>query len=139
MQNDKDLLYIKEMESVCFPDEPWSVDSIKSTLQRKDVFYKLFYDETDTPIGYFIASAMFEEAELYRIAVIPSKRGKGYGKKLMELFLKSCPKNTEKVFLEVRESNAAAIGLYESFGFKLSGRRRNYYRGEDALNYLLAL
>jgi ribosomal-protein-alanine N-acetyltransferase len=37
--------------------------------------------------------------------------------------------------LEVRASNEAAIGLYESLGFVVKGRRRGYYEreGEDAL------
>jgi ribosomal-protein-alanine N-acetyltransferase len=37
--------------------------------------------------------------------------------------------------LEVRESNAAAIALYERFGFRGGGARRRYYAdsGEDAL------
>ena len=39
------------------------------------------------------------------------------------------------VYLEVRESNAAARALYESRGFEAVGRRRGYYRHpvEDAL------
>jgi ribosomal-protein-alanine N-acetyltransferase len=37
-------------------------------------------------------------------------------------------RNCEFIFLEVRESNTAALALYGSFGFKVSGRRNNYYR-----------
>ena len=38
-------------------------------------------------------------------------------------------------FLEVRPTNAEALGLYESFGFRVIGRRKGYYfdTGEDAL------
>ena len=41
----------------------------------------------------------------------------------------------EKVFLEVRASNEAALGLYRRFGFSEAGRRANYYERprEDAL------
>jgi len=43
----------------------------------------------------------------------------------------------DRVYLEVRVSNSAAIGLYEKFGFKQSGTRKSYYRGpqsrEDAI------
>ena len=37
--------------------------------------------------------------------------------------------------LEVRESNVAAIALYERYGFRAAGRRRRYYQdnGEDAV------
>lgn len=34
-------------------------------------------------------------------------------------------------FLEVRESNAAAIALYKSFGFTAAGIRKNYYPAEN--------
>ena len=77
MWENKDALYIKKMEDICFAKEPWSLEAVKSALQRQDVVYKLVYDETKAPIGYFIAAALFEEAELYRIGVIPEKRGMG--------------------------------------------------------------
>ena len=38
----------------------------------------------------------------------------------------------EKILLEVRESNQAATNLYQSFGFKQYGVRKNYYVNEDA-------
>jgi len=34
---------------------------------------------------------------------------------------------SEAVFLEVSELNEAAIGLYQSEGFRVMGRRRHYY------------
>jgi ribosomal-protein-alanine N-acetyltransferase len=38
-------------------------------------------------------------------------------------------------FLEVRESNEAALEMYRKFGFVESGRREGYYKdnGEDAI------
>ncbi len=39
----------------------------------------------------------------------------------------------EHLTLEVRVSNASAQGLYERFGFRPVGRRKNYYTTEDAL------
>ena len=135
----KEIDFIKEIEDICFREEAWSLEALRSSLQREDIVYGLVHDEAGTPTGYFIAAVSFEEAELYRIAVIPEKRGMGYGKKLMDRFLKSCPQKTERVFLEVRESNVPAVRLYESFGFKVMGRRKKYYGNEDALNYTLIL
>ena len=45
------------------------------------------------------------------------------------------------VVLEVRPSNEHALTLYESFGFRVVGRRRGYYydTGEDALVMEIAL
>jgi ribosomal-protein-alanine N-acetyltransferase len=44
-------------------------------------------------------------------------------------------RDVELAFLEVRPTNAEALGLYESFGFQVIGRRKGYYfdTGEDAL------
>ncbi|MCM1053880.1 MAG: ribosomal protein S18-alanine N-acetyltransferase [Bacteroides sp.] len=128
---------IAEMEKQCFPFEPWSLESVKAALQRDDTLCKVLFDEADRPVGYFIAASSFEEAELYRIAVLPSLRRKGLGERLMRDFLNVCPKETERIFLEVRESNAAAIGLYEKSGFKMINRRKNYYGSEDGLIFCL--
>ena len=138
--NNSEAILIKALEDICFPEEPWSLESLKSTLSREDILYRvIFGDGSDEPMGYYIAALSFDETELYRIAVVPDCRGKGYGKSLMEDFLGSCPKDISKVFLEVRESNKAAIGLYERFGFEEINRRRNYYGSEDAVIYLLNL
>jgi ribosomal-protein-alanine acetyltransferase len=70
-----------------------------------------------------------EEAEILDIAVPPRHRRKGYGRLLLKNFLNLAQeRGTRKVFLEVRESNAAAIALYREFGFEATGRRPNYYR-----------
>lgn len=130
---------IKYLEDICFPEEPWSLDSIKSTIERSDAVYKVLFDGEGMPIGYYIAAFSFEEAELYRIAVIPECRGRGYGKTLMRDFLNACPKNIEKIFLEVRESNFGAVRLYEKTGFEIINRRKNYYGKEDGLIYCLTV
>jgi ribosomal-protein-alanine N-acetyltransferase len=53
----------------------------------------------------------------------------------MEALLERLPANDDQVTLEVRRSNAAALALYERFGFKAAGERRRYYQdnGEDAI------
>lgn len=132
-------LIIENLEKSCFSSEPWSLESIISALKREDIFYKILFDEENDPIGYFIASSSYEEAELYRIAVLPSYRRMGSGKRLMEDFLNGCPKEVEKIFLEVRESNAAAVSLYEKSGFEIISRRKNYYGNEDGLIYCLTV
>ena len=132
-------LIIEKLEKSCFPSEPWSLESIISALEREDIFYKILFNEENDPIGYFIASSSYEEAELYRIAVLPSHRRMGLGKRLMEDFLNGCPKEVEKIFLEVRESNAAAVKLYEKSGFEIISRRKNYYGNEDGLIYCLTV
>ena len=122
---------IARLERECFSD-CWSESSVKGTLERGDAIYGIEYEES-VPVGYFIGAENLGEAELYRIAVIPEKRGKGFGKRLMERFFESCPKDTKRFFLEVRAGNTAALGLYERFGFKRIYVRKGYYGDEDGV------
>lgn len=79
------------------------------------------------------------ELEVYNIAVRADKRRQGLGKKLLATVLAAADSlEIRRAVLDVRESNLAAIKLYENLGFKLGGKRRNYYSApdEDALVYV---
>lgn len=66
------------------------------------------------------------------IAVEHTLRGKGLAKELMADFLNQCKvRGGQQVFLEVRESNIAAIKLYEKAGFESLERRKNYYQTQS--------
>lgn len=127
---------ITELEKECFPEDYWSRESVESSLKREDILYLVEFLD-GRAIGYFLASASYGEAELYRIGVLPTFRGQGKGERLMKSFLKYLPKDTEKVYLEVRESNKAAIRLYEKIGFQKIGERKNYYGNENGLIFIL--
>ncbi|MCR5502056.1 MAG: ribosomal protein S18-alanine N-acetyltransferase [Lachnospiraceae bacterium] len=76
------------------------------------------------------------EAEITNVAVHPDYRRTGLAKRLLTEALKlSEGMGIRNVTLEVRPSNEAAIGLYESFGFREEGRRPHFYEKpeEDAL------
>jgi ribosomal-protein-alanine N-acetyltransferase len=66
------------------------------------------------------------EREILLLAVDPANRRQGVGRALVEAELASASKGTTW-FLEVRESNIAAISLYKAVGFTASGRRPGYY------------
>ena len=66
-----------------------------------------------------------DEHELLNLAVDPAYRSQGIGQRLLEAALEPTP---GAVHLEVRESNVAAIGLYEKVGFYVTGRRKAYYQ-----------
>ena len=87
-------------------------------------------------LGYSCFWSLSGEVQLVNIAVHPDLRGKGLGRRLLNhLLLEAESREAEKIFLEVRPSNWAAIGLYERLGFKVLYRRLGYYtpEGEDAL------
>jgi ribosomal-protein-alanine N-acetyltransferase len=81
-----------------------------------------------------------EEVEILDLAVDPACRRQGHAAFLLRNFLKEASRSAaKKVFLEVRESNAAAIALYQKFGFQTFGRRLDYYRNPRENALLLAL
>ena len=86
--------------------------------------------------GYIIYSAVCDSADLLRVAVDAGSRRRGIGCKLMEAMIDDCKdRNVQSIFLEVRESNAAAIAMYEQFGFIKISTRKKYYDSpvEDGL------
>lgn len=125
---------ITRLESLCFPADCWSESSVRASLSRPDVFYGFEYWENKA-VGYFLAAAAYDEGELYRIAVLPQYRGQGKGSALMNMFISRCSREAERIFLEVRASNKAAIALYEKFGFIRIGTRKNYYGDDDGVIY----
>jgi [ribosomal protein S18]-alanine N-acetyltransferase len=91
--------------------------------------------------GFLIARGLGGEWEIENIAVAGAARRNGLGTRLLGEFLDLIRgQGAESVFLEVRESNRAARGLYEKWAFLESGRRKSYYHDpeEDAILYRLA-
>lgn len=81
-----------------------------------------------------------EEAEIVDLAVDPGCRRQGHAAFLLRNFLgRVAEPAAKKIFLEVRESNAGAIALYQKFGFEISGRRPRYYRNPEENALLMAL
>jgi ribosomal-protein-alanine acetyltransferase len=87
-------------------------------------------------IGFVVAQNGGPEWELENIAVLPEFRRLGVGRALLSALLAHARAlQAERILLEVRPSNQAAIRLYDSSGFQLLARRAGYYRNpdEDAL------
>ena len=86
--------------------------------------------------GFVIARCGADEWEIENVVVAVAHRRRGVGVALIGSLLDAARRScTALVQLEVRESNAAARGLYQKLGFQEVGRRRGYYRqpSEDAL------
>ena len=66
-------------------------------------------------------------ARIYSLLVIPAFRGHGVARRLITCVLKALEGKYPKIFLEVRERNQHAIGLYENFEFKRMRRLEDYY------------
>jgi ribosomal-protein-alanine N-acetyltransferase len=87
-------------------------------------------------IGFLIARAVGRDWEIENILVAKGHQRQGIGGKLLRRFVERArSESAANVFLEVRESNRAAIALYSANGFQEHGRRKRYYSNpeEDAL------
>jgi ribosomal-protein-alanine N-acetyltransferase len=92
-------------------------------------------------VGYLSFWHVSDELHLLNVAVAPPDRRRGVARRLVEDLLAYARAHAvARVLLEVRASNAAAIGLYESFGFERARVRAAYYAdGEDALEMMLGV
>jgi ribosomal protein S18 acetylase RimI-like enzyme len=91
-------------------------------------------------VGFAAFSAIMTvgagESALENMAVAAAWQRQGIGRRLLTAGLHWCRAHASAaVFLEVRESNRAAIALYERAGFSAVGNRPGYYRepAEDGL------
>ena len=120
---------------------PWSEKSFSPCFGGR---YKTWVALVDEVIcAYIVVSSAADESEILNISVATDSQGKGVGSKLLAYAIEQVESCSDNFFLEVRESNAAAIALYEKFGFCEVGCRSNYYPAakgrEDALIYALPL
>ena len=123
-KSDAPMLAVLEKE--CFSC-PWSEESFFECLGNER-FYFVGLFENDELVGYGGLTTVLDEGDVANIAVRSDKRGQGLGKTLLNALCDEAEKRgVVYLHLEVRESNASARHLYESFGFTVDGLRKNYY------------
>lgn len=124
--DEKYALQLSELEKECFSC-PWSEESFKECLSN-DRFYFIGAFVGEKLIGYGGIMTVLDEGDVANIAVKGEFRSLGIGRKILDaLCLEAKNRGAMLLHLEVRESNAAARHLYESFGFITDGIRKNYY------------
>ena len=116
--------------------DAWDENMINSAF-RAGNFYG-FIAEDGAPKGFITYSVNTDAADLQDLFVIEDYRKTGAGNALIAAFISDArDRGVKKLFLEVRETNAAAIRLYEKAGFTRISVRKKYYRdGENALIYI---
>ena len=117
-----------DLHSLCFKDikKAFNEESMLSFLTDEKTH--VFYDE----ISLAIIQVAGSEADLITLAVDPNQHQKGIASNLLHLvlsYLKGL--NVKELFLEVAISNVAALKLYNNFGFRTCGVRKNYYSNDN--------
>lgn len=129
----EDILEIAALEKECFSD-PWTYRMLADSFFNENV-RTVAAEEGGRIVGYGFITAAGGEADLANIAVSPAHRRRGVaGEILAALEKEAASMGAERMFLEVRVSNAAAMLLYLKHGYIGRYVRPRYYGdGEDAL------
>jgi len=112
------------LDQLCF-SVPWSEKSFCEEAENTLATY-FVAKEDDKIVGYGGIWNVSGEGQITNIAVHPDYRKKGIASEILKALIENVGL-CEKIFLEVRESNLAAICLYEKHGFKKCGVRKNFY------------
>jgi ribosomal-protein-alanine N-acetyltransferase len=115
---------------------PWSRGAFLYEIEQNRVARCWVLREDDRVVAYLCLWEIGDELHVTNVAVDPARRRRGYARQLLGAILEDGrARRLRSVTLEVRPTNDEARTLYESFGFRVVGRRRGYYydTGEDAL------
>ena len=116
---------IARLEAECF-SQPWSENALSEELKNENSHFLAAV--SDRVLGYIGVQEICGEAYITNVAVFGEYRKEGIGRKLLnEACSGAKERGCEFITLEVRESNSAAIALYESEAFEKAGVRRNFY------------
>lgn len=115
---------------------PWTRGNFRDSLNAG--YSCWIYQFAQSIVGYAVMMVAADEAHLLNLSIAAMWQRQGWGKKLLQQVLDLARQHRARVMLlEVRPSNVAALGLYQSFGFKRIALRRGYYPAgpvrEDAI------
>jgi ribosomal-protein-alanine N-acetyltransferase len=124
-----DLQAVADVETASYKF-PWSLGIFRDCLLAG--YQSLVLDASGHISGYCIMSIAAGEAHVLNLCIHPSCQRLGFGRRLLVAALtRAREAGVDTVFLEVRPSNAVAISLYRSLGFRLIGRRPSYYQADE--------
>lgn len=136
-----DLPVLLEIERGSY-SHPWTRRNFAGELETSSGLFLVVRDALDQTVpdhglrAYCAFRMVADEMHLMNLTVAPRAQGQGLGRFLLDLALQlAARRGARTAYLEVRESNLPALGLYRTAGFSLQGRRPGYYNHprEDAL------
>lgn len=116
---------------------PWTQGNFADSLRSG--YHAQLLVAGESIIGYYVAMKGVDEVHLLNITVAPAYQGQGWGRIMLDaLSLWSRSQGAQWLWLEVRVGNVRAQQVYERYGYRRVGERKNYYpagvgRREDAL------
>ena len=133
----EDLPGVLDIERRSFA-QPWSRAFFEKELATPFARLVVVVEEArpgPTVVGYACRWRVTDEVHVLNVAVHPERRGRGFGRLLLEGIVGEARSSRARVvYLEVRAGNVVARRLYRSLGFRELGVRRGYYGpGQDAI------
>ncbi len=130
-----DLDAVHAIDQLSF-SAPWSRRSYENELNDRRLSRSWVAVLDGSIIGAIVAWLLVDELHIVTLSVHPQHRRRGVARSLLRTALAEArQRGAVSAALEVRAGNRPAQELYRDFGFKIVGRRPNYYQdnGEDAL------
>lgn len=125
------MITIINKNNMNFPNDNFlTKEEVSTELENNPYGNYLLLIEKDKIIGYIYYSDIYERAEINQFEVKPTHRNCGKGNELLKYLIEKLQKN---ITLEVKQTNASAIHLYEKNGFKKVAIRKGYYNGIDGI------
>ncbi|PKO07293.1 MAG: ribosomal-protein-alanine N-acetyltransferase [Chloroflexi bacterium HGW-Chloroflexi-3] len=139
----EDLETVKSIDKLTFPN-PWPENAFQYELE-KNTNARLWVGEIQdgeksTIVALAVIWIILDEAHIGTIAIHPEFQKRGLGQQFLAYICKQLiSEKITKIFLEVRQSNSAAIHLYQKFGFTIDGERKHYYRDNNETAILMSV
>lgn len=120
-----DLDAVVAIEQTAY-SHPWTLGNFRDALASG--YWMQCLRLHDELLGYVVAMEGVQETHLLNITVAPARQGQGWAHMMLDaLCLWSRRQGAQWLWLEVRESNRRALQVYERYGFRRVGLRKDYY------------
>ncbi len=133
---------VLQVEQRAYP-HPWTRGNFQDAI--RSAYHARLLRGGGELLGYFVAMKGVDEVHLLNLTVAPERQRQGWARVMLdELAAWARGQQAQWLWLEVRQSNARAIAVYETHGYRRVGVRKNYYpdghgRREDAVVMSLRL
>lgn len=137
----EDVSRVLEIERLSFSN-PWSRETFQGEIQNDIISHPIVVVERpeDEVVGYVIYWQVQDDVQINNVAVHPDCRGRGIGEALLSSVIEKMKDGSVGfISLEVRCSNAPALGLYGKLGFRIIGKRKKYYTNPEEDAYVMGL
>jgi ribosomal-protein-alanine N-acetyltransferase len=127
----KDIGILYQAELKLFK-KPWSLKNFEDEFELPEKNFKIAVSKSRI-CGFSVSRTIIDELHILKICTFKGYERKSIGTQLLNFIIKESKANM--CFLEVDQDNLKALSFYKKNGFKIAGKRKNYYgEGFDALN-----